>query len=59
MVAISTTAGTLEPPFGKTRLQIMKLFAVVLQAKRNDVKEELAKLGTLNVMWVCIFAFFC
>ncbi|XP_046844304.1 serine/threonine-protein phosphatase 6 regulatory subunit 3-like isoform X2 [Xenia sp. Carnegie-2017] len=57
MVAISTTAGTLEPPFGKTRLQIMKLFAVVLQAKRNDVKEELAKLGTLNVMWELFFRY--
>ncbi len=52
---MTTTVGKLEPPFGKTRLQVMKMFSAILLTNSDDVNEELAKLGTLQAMWVsCI-----
>ena len=47
-----TTAGKLDPPFGKTRLQVMKLLSAVLQTKSEEANKELAQLATLSVIWV-------
>jgi hypothetical protein len=55
MAAMTTTVGKLEPPFGKTRLQVMKMFSAMLQTNSDDVNEELAKLGTLQAMWVSVY----
>jgi hypothetical protein len=52
MPAMTTTVGKLEPPFGKTRLHVMKMFSAILQMNSDEVNEELAKLGTLQAMWV-------
>lgn len=57
MSVMITTAGTLDPPFGKTRLQVMKLLAAVLQTNSEEANEELAKLGTLQVMWELFFQY--
>ena len=47
-----TTVGKLDPPFGKTRLQVTKLFTAILQTNSEEANLELAKLGSLQVMWV-------
>ena len=52
MAPMTTTVGKLEPPFGKTRLQVLKMFSAILQTNSDDVNEEFAKLGTLQAMWV-------
>ena len=54
MAPMTTTVGKLEPPFGKTRLQVLKMFSAILQTNSDDVNEEFAKLGTLQAMWVSI-----
>ncbi|CAB3985774.1 Hypothetical predicted protein [Paramuricea clavata] len=57
MPAMTTTVGKLEPPFGKTRLHVMKMFSAILQMNSDEVNEELAKLGTLQVMWELFFQY--
>ena len=49
---MTTTFGKLDPPFGKTRLQVMKMFSAILQTNSEEVNEEFQKLGTLQAMWV-------
>ena len=49
-----TTIGTLDPPLGNARLQASKLIAAVLATNSDTINAELAKLGTLKVLWVCI-----
>ncbi|XP_028397033.1 serine/threonine-protein phosphatase 6 regulatory subunit 3-like [Dendronephthya gigantea] len=57
MPAMTTTAGKLEPPFGKTRLQVLKMFSAILQTNSDDVNEEFSKLGTLQAMWELFFQY--
>ena len=49
-----TTIGTLDPPLGNARLQASKLIAAVLATNSDTINAELAKLGTVKVLWVCI-----
>lgn len=49
-----TTIGTLDPPLGNARLQASKLIAAVLATNSDTINAELANLGTLRVLWVCI-----
>lgn len=37
---ITTTAATLSPPFGNTRLQICRLFSVLLETGNEDVTKS-------------------
>ena len=53
-----TTIGTLDPPLGNARLQASKLIAAVLATNSDTINAELANLGTLRVLWVCIIGFF-
>ena len=50
--AMLTTVGRLEPPFGNARLQVAKLIVAILATNSEAVNEELARLGTLKVLWV-------
>lgn len=54
MPLMITTAGKLNPPFGKARLQVMRLLSAVLQTNSEEANTELANLGTLKVMWVSV-----
>lgn len=47
-----TTVGTLDPPLGNARLQASKLIAAILATNSDTINAELAKLGTLQVLWV-------
>ena len=54
MKPMLTTIGTLDPPLGNARLQASKLVAAILATNSDTINAELAKLGTLKVLWVCI-----
>lgn len=54
MKPMLTTIGTLDPPLGNARLQASKLIAAVLATNSDTINAELANLGTLRVLWVCI-----
>lgn len=54
MKPMLTTIGTLDPPLGNARLQASKLIAAILATNSDTINAELAKLGTLQVLWVCI-----
>ena len=58
MKPMLTTIGTLDPPLGNARLQASKLIAAVLATNSDTINAELANLGTLRVLWVCIIGFF-
>ncbi|XP_017773648.1 PREDICTED: serine/threonine-protein phosphatase 6 regulatory subunit 3-like isoform X2 [Nicrophorus vespilloides] len=54
---IVTTFGELKPPLGNTRLQIIKLLAVVIGCGGPEIAQELVSLGTMNVLLDLFFAF--
>lgn len=54
MKPMLTTVGTLDPPLGNARLQTSKLIAAILATNSDTINAELANLGTLQVLWVCI-----
>eukprot|EP00731_Ephydatia_muelleri_P029817 Em0021g340a len=45
-----TTMGTLIPPLGNTRLQVIRLFAALLQCNDTSVVKEIIRLNTLSVL---------
>lgn len=45
-----TTVGTLNPPFGNTRLQITRLITLLLFTRMHKINVELANLGTLGLL---------
>ena len=51
-----TTAGTLDPPLGNTRLQVAKLFAALLATNSADVNKEFAHLDTIEVLLVRVYS---
>jgi len=51
-----TTVGTLNPPFGNTRLQIARLITLLLFTRIYKLNVELATLGTLGLL---IVSFHC
>lgn len=57
MKPMLTTVGTLDPPLGNARLQASKLIAAILATNSDTINTELANLGTLQVLWVCIVLF--
>lgn len=54
---VRTTAGTLDPPLGNTRLQVAKLFAALVATNIPDVNKELANLGTIEVLLDLFFRY--
>lgn len=47
-----TTVGTLDPPLGNTRLQVARLISALVATNNPAVNQELANLGTLEVLLV-------
>lgn len=47
-----TTVGTMQPPLGNTRLQVVRLLTTLLSTNRPAINTELRRLGTLNVLLV-------
>ncbi|XP_069705190.1 serine/threonine-protein phosphatase 6 regulatory subunit 3 isoform X2 [Periplaneta americana] len=54
---VKTTAGTLDPPFGNTRLQVAKLFAALVATNNAEINRELANLGTIEVLLDLFFKY--
>lgn len=46
---LETTIGTLDPPLGYTRLQIIKLYVLILSMNNKEFLEHIIKLGTFEV----------
>ncbi|KAL9984425.1 hypothetical protein ACROYT_G006713 [Oculina patagonica] len=57
MKPMLTTIGTLDPPLGNARLQASKLVAAILATNSDTINAELAKLGTLKVLWELFFKY--
>jgi serine/threonine-protein phosphatase 6 regulatory subunit 3 len=49
-VPMPWTIGVLDRPLGNTRLQTVRLIATLLAANVSTVSDELARLGTMNVL---------
>nr|XP_022915839.1 serine/threonine-protein phosphatase 6 regulatory subunit 3 isoform X1 [Onthophagus taurus] len=54
---INTTLGTLDPPLGNTRLQVTKLIAAIVLSNNAELLQELATLGTMEVLLDMFFKF--
>ncbi|XP_078583480.1 serine/threonine-protein phosphatase 6 regulatory subunit 3-like isoform X6 [Branchiostoma floridae x Branchiostoma japonicum] len=52
-----TSVGTMDPPFGNTRLHVCRLMASLLLTNTHQVNIELANLGTLDIMLDCFFRY--
>ncbi|XP_078664250.1 serine/threonine-protein phosphatase 6 regulatory subunit 3-like isoform X21 [Branchiostoma floridae x Branchiostoma belcheri] len=52
-----TSVGTMDPPFGNTRLHVCRLMASLLLTNTHQVNIELANLGTLDIMLDCFFQY--
>ena len=50
--AVRTTVGTLDPPLGSTRLQVARLISALIATNNAAINQELANLGTLEVLLV-------
>ena len=50
MLPVELTIGTLDPPFGNARLQIVRLIVALLVTDVPDVYTQLAQLNTLKVL---------
>ncbi|UYV80174.1 PPP6R2 [Cordylochernes scorpioides] len=55
--AIHTTAGPLDPPLGKTRLEIIKLYHILLLCNNPLVNTELAHLGVVHTILDLFFQY--
>ncbi|EDV27134.1 uncharacterized protein TRIADDRAFT_23113 [Trichoplax adhaerens] len=55
--AMRTTAGLLQPPLGNVRLHVAKLVSALLLTNVHAVNVELAKLGTLELLWDLFFKY--
>ena len=49
-----TSVGHLEPPLGRTRLQVAKLITALVGANMHQVNQELASLETVQTLLVYI-----
>lgn len=47
-----TTAGPLDPPLGNTRLQVVRLFAAILQCGNDSIFDEVIRLSTFSTLIV-------
>ncbi|CAG0906806.1 unnamed protein product, partial [Cyprideis torosa] len=52
-----TTHGVLNPPLGKRRLTIAKLFATLVWRHEKQIDEEVAQLGTVNTLLSLFFEY--
>ena len=52
MAPMVTTVGTLDPPLGNTRLQVVKLFSSLLHCNESRISAEIARLKTFSVLMV-------
>ncbi|CAN0425873.1 unnamed protein product [Lampetra fluviatilis] len=55
--AMITTAGSLDPPLGNTRLHVVKLLAAILQSNVSSINVELMELDTINVLLDLFFQY--
>lgn len=55
--AITTTAGTLDPPVGFTRLEVAHLLTALLSTNTHSVNLQLVKLGTIGVLLDLFFTY--
>ena len=46
------TTGTLDPPFGNTRLQVMKLFVAMVSAGSPELSTKIVQHDVLNTVLV-------
>ena len=49
-----TTAGPLDPPLGNTRLQVVRLFAAILQCGNVPISKEVIRLSTFSTLIVSL-----
>ncbi|XP_074028279.1 phosphatase 6 regulatory subunit 1-like protein fmt isoform X2 [Leptinotarsa decemlineata] len=54
---IQTTAGTLNPPLGYARIQIVKLFATLIPSDKEEILNELELAGTFPVLLELFFKY--
>lgn len=54
---ILTTVGRLEPPLGNTRLQVVRLLAVLIPSGHDQLHGQLISLGTFQVMLDLFFQY--
>ncbi|KAK9709780.1 Mitochondrial carrier protein [Popillia japonica] len=54
---INTTLGILDPPLGNTRLQVTKLIAAIIFSNNVELLQELASLGTMEVLLDLFFKY--
>ncbi|XP_064396518.1 serine/threonine-protein phosphatase 6 regulatory subunit 3-like isoform X2 [Halichondria panicea] len=47
---MSTTAGDLDPPLGNTRLQVVRLFASILQCGSSGISTAMMQLRTFSIL---------
>ena len=52
-----TTVGTLDPPLGRVRLHVAWLISAAVATNSSGINNELAELGTINVLLVCMIRF--
>ena len=51
---MSTTAGDLDPPLGNTRLQVVRLFASILQCGSSGISTAMMQLRTFSTLVVSL-----
>ena len=51
---MSTTAGDLDPPLGNTRLQVVRLFASILQCGSSGISTAMMQLRTFSILVVSL-----
>lgn len=56
---MKTTIGLLDPPLGKTRVQVTKLLSALVANNNSEVNKELAELDTINVLLDLFFKYPC
>ncbi|XP_050314209.1 serine/threonine-protein phosphatase 6 regulatory subunit 3 isoform X2 [Anthonomus grandis grandis] len=54
---VLTTVGTLDPPLGNTRLQIIKLLSSIVSTNYGNLHEQLIDLGTFPVLLDLFFKY--
>ena len=48
------TCGVVDPPFGNTRLHVIKLIAALISTHNPKVNKQVSELGTIQVMLVSV-----
>jgi len=57
LAPMSTTAGLLDPPLGRTRLDVAKLICALLATNNKDINMKLSELGTINILLDLFFKY--